>query len=88
MFIHIGADQIIRAEDLIGIFDLALKEESKLIRKYLQEAERKKQIEVIDEESSKSFIVTRTKVYFSPISCGTLKKRAIVPYSDIKILNK
>ena len=88
MFIHIGSDQIIRAADLIGIFDMSLKETSKLIRHYLQHEEKKNRIIVIGDEESKSFVVTRTKIYFSPISTKTLQKRMSVPYSDIKIVRK
>jgi hypothetical protein len=88
MFIHIGSDQIVRAADLIGIFDLSLKDTSKLMRQFLEHEEKKKRIIVIGDEESKSFVVTRTKLYFSPISAKTLKKRMAIPYSDIKIVRK
>ncbi len=88
MFIHIGSDQIIHASDLVGIFDLALKDTSKLIRQYLKEEEKKKHIIVIGDEQSKSFVVTKTKIYFSPISSRTLMKRLSVPYSEYKIVRK
>ncbi len=88
MLIHIGSDQMIRATDLIGIFDLSLKETSKLIRLYLQYEEKKNRIIVIGDEESKSFVVTRSKLYFSPISTKTLQKRISVPYSEIKIVRK
>jgi hypothetical protein len=88
MYIHIGSDQIIRAADLIGIFDMSLKETSKLIRHYLQYEEKKNRVIVIGDEESKSFVVTRTKLYFSPISTKTLQKRMSIPYSDIKIVRK
>lgn len=88
MFIHIGADQIIKAADLIGIFDLSIKDTSKLVQKYLKHQEQNQKIVVIGEEESKSFVVTAKQLYFSPISSKTLMKRMSVPYSDIKITRK
>ena len=88
MFIHIGSDQIISATDLIGIFDMSLKGTSKLIRNYLEHEEKNKKIVVIGDEMSKSFVVTKNKLFFSPISSKTLKKRLSIPYSDIKISRK
>ena len=88
MFIHIGSDQVIHASDLIGIFDLALRDSSKLIRQYLQNEEKHKRVIIIGDEQSKSFVVTKTRVYYSPISSKTLTKRLSVPYSEIKIVRK
>jgi hypothetical protein len=88
MFIHIGSDQIIRATDLIGIFDMQLKDTSRLIKQYLQHYEKNNQIVLIGDEESKSFVVTKNHLYFSPISSKTLKNRLSIPYSDIKIVRK
>lgn len=76
MFIHLGADKIIRASELIAIFDLSIEKSSKISKQFIQQANKDKRTEVIGEEECKSLVVTRHKVYYSPISSTTLKKRA------------
>ncbi|MCR8643013.1 DUF370 domain-containing protein [Paenibacillus sp. N1-5-1-14] len=76
MFIHLGGEKIIRCAELVAIFDLSIEKSSKISRTFIVEANKSKQIEVISEEDSKSLVVTTNKVYYSPISSTTLKKRA------------
>jgi extracellular matrix regulatory protein B len=76
MFIHLGGDKIIRASELIAIFDLSIEKSSKISKQFIHQANIDKRTEVIGEEECKSLVVTRGKVYYSPISSTTLKKRA------------
>ncbi|MDB5055689.1 MAG: YaaB [Bacilli bacterium] len=76
MFIHLGGEKIIRATELIAIFDLSMEKTSKISKQFISHAEKEKKIETIGEEDSKSLVVTINKVYYSPISSHTLKKRA------------
>jgi hypothetical protein len=76
MFIHLGGEKIIRATELIAIFDLSMEKTSKISKQFISNAEKEKKIETIGEEDSKSLVVTLNKVYYSPISSSTLKKRA------------
>jgi hypothetical protein len=76
MFIHLGGEKIIRAAELIAIFDLSMEKTSKISKQFISHAEKEKKIEMIGEEDSKSLVVTKNKVYYSPISSSTLKKRA------------
>jgi hypothetical protein len=76
MFIHLGGEKIIRATELIAIFDLSMEKTSKTSKQFISHAEKEKKIETIGEEDSKSLVVTANKVYYSPISSSTLKKRA------------
>jgi extracellular matrix regulatory protein B len=76
MFIHLGGEKIIRATELIAIFDLSMEKTSKISKQFISHAEKEKKIEMIGEEDSKSLVVTINKVYYSPISSSTLKKRA------------
>jgi hypothetical protein len=78
VFIHIGGDKIIRSAELIAIFDLSIEQNSKISKQFLSEAVKEKKVEVIGEEESKSLVVTVDKVYYSPISSSTLKKRAVL----------
>jgi hypothetical protein len=76
MFIHLGGEKIIRAAELIAIFDLSMERTSKISKQFISHAEKEKKIEMIGEEDSKSLVVTINKIYYSPISSSTLKKRA------------
>ena len=63
---------IIPFVDILGIFDLSLSK-SNITKEFLQSKD-----EVVystDIKECKSFIVTRDKLYYSPIASATLKKR-------------
>jgi hypothetical protein len=76
MFIHLGGDVMIPTKEVIAIFDVRSKEKSEITAEFLDYAKKQGNVSVIDPEEPKSFIITRDKVYFSPISSITLKKRA------------
>lgn len=76
MFIHLGGDVMVPNKEVIAIFDLKMKDSSDSTKEFLHVAEEEGFVVVIDENDSKSFVVTNQKVYFSPISSLTLKKRA------------
>lgn len=72
MYLHIGGSRVLRAEELLGIFDIRIRDRQ-CNREFLQVSE-------VDGRGGggaeyKSFVVTTGKVYFSPIAPGTLKKR-------------
>ncbi|MBC8080327.1 MAG: DUF370 domain-containing protein [Gorillibacterium sp.] len=77
MYIHLGGERIIRSTELIAIFDLSIEKNSKISKQFLTEAAKNKKTEVIGEEESKSLVVTVDKVFYSPISTVTLKKRCV-----------
>jgi hypothetical protein len=76
MYIHLGGEKIIRSAELVAIFDITIEQSSKLSKQFVAGAKKRKDVEVIGEEESKSIVVTENKVYYSPISSSTLKKRA------------
>lgn len=83
MYIHLGGEKMIRSVELIAIFDLSIEESSRISKSFIANAMKEKQVEIIGEEESKSLIVTRDKVYYSPISSNTLqKKRVRRPYGS------
>jgi hypothetical protein len=71
VFLHIGGTQVVAASDIVGIFDVRIREKQ-CNREFLQTA--KKQYAERGEDY-KSFVVTTRLVSFSPIAPGTLKKR-------------
>ena len=76
MFIHLGGDKIIRSSELVAIFDISIEKMSKTTKSFIQHAQKERNVETIGEEESKSVVVTKTKIYYSPISSATLKRRA------------
>ena len=89
MFLHIGDSKVIFMEDLVGIFNLKIKEKAEN-KQFLEFAagENKKAgkgsskrlatenwVEKNIPDDSKSFVVTTSQVYYSPISSNTLSKR-------------
>jgi hypothetical protein len=75
VYIHLGGEKIIRTSQLVAIFDISIEQSSKLSRQFVLHAQKNKEVETIGEEDPKSIVVTEHKVYYSPISTSTLKKR-------------
>ncbi|QJC50158.1 DUF370 domain-containing protein [Paenibacillus albicereus] len=75
MYIHLGGEKIIRTSELVAIFDISIEQSSKLSKQFVAGAKKRKDVELIGEEEPKSIVVTKSRVYYSPISSSTLKKR-------------
>lgn len=71
MFLHIGGSRVVAAKDIVGIFDIRIKDKQ-CNREFLQSA---KVVKSPDDEEVKSFIVANEIISYSPIAPGTLKKR-------------
>lgn len=77
MFIHIGGDTMVRLNEVIGIFDIRL-ERGSTTHQLFERIRSENKMEVVDVGVAKSFVLTEKKVYLSPISSATLKKRASI----------
>lgn len=75
MFIHIGGDTMVRLKDVIGIFDIHTKD-SPDNETLIENAKNRNDLEIVELGDIKSYVVTNKKLYYSPISSLTLKKRA------------
>lgn len=75
MFLYLGGNRVISTEELIGIFDVSVGRSSPISASFLDGAAASNRVEVLGKEESKSLVVTRTKVYYSPISAHALRKR-------------
>lgn len=76
MFLHLGADVMVLKQDIVAIMDLQTKM-ANTTRDFLNVARDHGFLEPIaDGDSHRSYVITTDRVYLSPISCGTLKKRA------------
>ncbi|MBN3524307.1 extracellular matrix regulator RemB [Paenibacillus apiarius] len=76
MYIHLGGERVIRSSELVAIFDVSIEKSSKLSKQFVANAHKVRNVETIGEEDAKSIVVTKGKVFYSPISSTTLKKRA------------
>ncbi|MBQ5317745.1 MAG: DUF370 domain-containing protein [Oscillospiraceae bacterium] len=79
MYIHLGEETTVRGSEVIGIFDIENTSISKHTKEFLASAEKNHAVEYVNFEMPKSFVVCESggedKVYISPISAATLRKR-------------
>lgn len=77
MYLHLGGDVVVPKEHVIAIINSPLVKKTEPNKEFLQAAEEEGFIVPITDKSNvKSIIVTLEKVYLSPISSMTLKKRS------------
>ena len=74
MFLHIGGSKIIFSKDIIGIFDLKLRQ-SATNKQFLETASSTQFLEGAAFMDHKSFIVVGNDVLISPIAPLTLSRR-------------
>lgn len=79
MFLHLGADTVIRTDTILGIFDLDNTTVSYLSRDFLTRSQKEGRVVTVSYELPKSFVVCleeeTEKVYISQLAAGTLIKR-------------
>jgi hypothetical protein len=84
VFLHLGEEQLVLSKDIIGIFDYNLVKKSRDTKEFIEIVTDEMVIEKISKNKEiKSFIITKDKVFLSPISSLTLQKRA----SDVSYQN-
>lgn len=77
MFIHLGGDVVVPKDEVIAIMSTQLMKRTEVNREFMELAENDGFIYPITERSNvKSIIITIKKIYLSPISSVTLKKRS------------
>ncbi|MEH7237910.1 extracellular matrix regulator RemB [Bacillus sp. JJ1562] len=74
MFIHLGENVMVRSSDVITILDRQLLKSSSIVNEFLDV--QKDRVVELSNGNTKSVVVTVDKVYFSPLSSSTLKKRS------------
>lgn len=76
MFLHIGNDVVVLKKDVVAILEMD-SDSSAITKEFLEIAKDEGFIEYISEkDKGKSYLITTNKIYLSPISCATLKKRS------------
>lgn len=77
MFLHLGGDVIVPKKDIVAILDIRSKS-SAITSEFLNTAGDEGFIVNISEPGKeKTCVITGNEIYLSPISCTTLKKRAL-----------
>lgn len=76
MYVHIGGDIVVPVRDLVAIIDIASMERSASNQEFLHTASEEGFIEHVGDGPTNSWVITLQKVYASPISSLTLRKRA------------
>ena len=80
-YLHLGEDTVVRARDVVGIFDMDKTTVSEASRRFLADAQKGGRVVTVSYELPSSYVVcaeadgTET-VYISQISAATLRQRA------------
>lgn len=75
MFLFLGGEVSVRADDVIGIFDIEECSVSRTTADYLNVCQKNGRIVNVSEDMPSSFIVTADKTYISNVSHSTIVKR-------------
>lgn len=83
MFLHLGGEISVSRKEVIGIFDVLSTKKSPITKEFLDLAiTEKKLVKISGAQEAKSFVVTKDKVYYSPISSVTLQKRSRIFFQE------
>lgn len=82
MFVHLGADLVVRSKDIVCISDIRARDFSPITREFLQVSREEGFLHEVTSGEAKAFVVTINGVFLSPISSLTLRKRAENPIDD------
>ena len=76
MFVHIGGEYTILIDSIIGLVNLETVQASSTdMNDFLRRNEEENILEYVSEEIPRSMVLTDDRVYISPLSVVTLKKR-------------
>ncbi|SFS37516.1 extracellular matrix regulator RemB [Marininema halotolerans] len=77
MFIHLGGNKMIRVSEVVTILDAGPRRSPSTLAPFLETARNLGRLEwITTQEEIKSYVVTESTIYASPISSLTLLKRA------------
>lgn len=78
MYIHLGDNYVVPSKEVVMILDRQSSQESSIVDEFFKKQQDK--IVQLASNDAKSIIITLDKIYFSPLSSSTLKKRAQVAF--------
>ena len=59
MYLHVGNGKSVKKKDIIGIFDLDTATVSKITKSFINESQRRGEVEYLDSDLPRSFTVSR-----------------------------
>lgn len=78
MYLHAGADTVIKTKSIVAVFDLDYASQNKDTLNFLKRAEKEKRLINVTAELPKAFILTNDgKVYLTQLSSQTLINRIL-----------
>jgi len=84
MYVHIGGECTVSDKSIVGIFDFdGTTQDNSETRSYLQRAEADDRVEIVSPDIPRSFVVTADRIYITPISTATLRRRLSRGYGII-----
>ncbi len=79
MFIPLGGETVVRAREIVGIFDTDNATLQRASREFLKTAEKRGEVVSVTPELPKAFVVCQTdqgtRVYLCALAAATLRKR-------------
>lgn len=83
MYLHLGADTVVRTRDIVAVFDMDRATVNATSRKFLAAAEKKKKVVNISDDLPKSFVICADgRVLISAVSSQTIARRNVAGRSE------
>jgi len=77
LFLHIGADEVVRVGELVAIFDVRVQKTSRFTREFVTLADVEGRLSDVSGGSPKALVLSRDRLYISAVSSATLRRRAL-----------
>jgi extracellular matrix regulatory protein B len=74
MYLHVGEDILVKTRDIVAIIDKDSMKSSAYMEEFMNH--QKERVSNLSKGPFKSVVITFDKIYYSPFSAGTLKKRS------------
>lgn len=75
MYIHIGANKLVRESEILGCFDLDGKEASEVTKEFLKNAEKEGKTSSAGNDLPRTFVLTDDGIIFTHISTAAITGR-------------
>lgn len=74
MYLHVGEDILVKTKEIVAIIDKDSMKSSTDMEEFV--GHQKEHVSNLSKGPYKSVVITFNKIYYSPFSSGTLKKRS------------
>jgi extracellular matrix regulatory protein B len=89
MYLHIGGQYTVSDKYILGVFDFdTTTRPGSATIDYLRKAEKEGRVDMIVPDLPRSIILTLDRIYYSPVSPGTIRRRMMEGISFIETAEK